>query len=1129
MAVAAVGVVGASLAASAGPAGIGIGATLALTAASALGAYADNMWIYPALFGKDDPKPQDLEGFQLSTTDPGAARWEVYGARAWVPCHYLWNRNVNQSSEGGGGDGKGGGNRQRFNVLRADVGIGVCDGPIFEIDTIYADEQLMWTQQFSRAFIEDSRWNVAIGNSTKQIIVAPNRRAVDFTSIFEVGDTAQLAGMLPSSIDGYYTVSFVNPHTVGNPSFIEFDPLEGQVPTAGVSGTPLEPGLARRIDSGYSEPVAHFEIQLAGAYLVIGYNVGISNLPLASQFQPGEIYEFISFGANAVGNEGLGLWRMKKHINTAVAPDPAFPGITVAPYFEFERVNAEPFVSTQGALLSGASSALTPFVFIRTELGGFKNYDEDQSFAVYNGTLTQTPDPTLASSEPDAGAHRGLAHVSVSDWNLGPHGNIFPRITALARAGRGETVGTALKRICARTMDDDQSDVTAVGYRPLHGYSIPGGSPTLQALQPLQSYYGIITQDRGGVLTFMDEQDLPIVPVATRHLNALPANQQRVGKGVILDKIDESDIPQRVVVHYVSQQDGSNEARGAGTRSPNSEDRSKRDTLDVRVRPLVAPEYEAKQRARELLRRMKLETVSGSTVLPPSYMDVMPAHCITFQSNNEQVENVAPGSTISHTTEVRDILSGSVSLEVAFSDGQVANLRDDGAGALAGYPDSITTITTSTVDYVNGVITVDTTPALDSDFVPVLRYEYEKQMLMRIREANSSAYDLSTQVSLVQTTTDEPLPSIGGANTPGLTPLPGGETEPPTIGVVDMPAMFVGQSGRVLIGIAAQQAPGASWLGASVYESPNGTDSWTFVGAPADQSEMGTAPDPLPTGQDPGIVDWSNQFVIVMEGPNFSPTTQTLEGIASGNNLLMVGDELIGYHEALNAGGDVWVLSGLMRGMRGTISKMETHTSSEAVVDMTGMGSAHGLVYEPTGGFAGANKTYYHRVVPSGTSLSTAETITTFIRGRAAAPAQPIFYDELVSVTVGTGLNIKWGRRSLNQSTVFGAAPLQPGEFERYEVRAYHVAEAAALVSGGETEDNARLLATKRVFDVGDESMLTPLVVKDLDYRNTDITSDFTAGGSSWTLGVDPVGLVVLQIGAAGASDQSAVVVVTPS
>lgn len=72
-----------------GPIGGAIGATL--------GSYIDQNLIYPAIFGKPEgPRPVALEGFQLSTTDPGAPRWEVVGSRLSVPVHAVWQRGSPQ-------------------------------------------------------------------------------------------------------------------------------------------------------------------------------------------------------------------------------------------------------------------------------------------------------------------------------------------------------------------------------------------------------------------------------------------------------------------------------------------------------------------------------------------------------------------------------------------------------------------------------------------------------------------------------------------------------------------------------------------------------------------------------------------------------------------------------------------------------------------------------------------------------------------------------------------------------------------------------------------------------------------------------------------------------------------------
>jgi len=1111
-----------------------------LTAATVLAQYADSKYVYPTLFGKKDPRPDALEGFQLSTTDPGASRWEVYGTRAWVPCHYLWNRDVRNDPQSEGGEGKGGGGRVRYNIVRADVGIGVSEGPIAEIDTIYAGEQLMWTRNFNRAFIEDPRWTTALdSNPAYMTIFTPDRDAVDFTSIFQIGDLALLENFSPETVNGYWSVIFILPHSSSANSAIVLSPLQGQPPTAGAaSGSLTQPGITRRIDDGYAFGSFNSLGLIHAPNGIVGTGATrilyLNDIPSTSedQFTVGGDYRFDSWGGGAVGDEGLGIWRLKSISRSGTFFSTTDPPETVGPIFEFVQKSGEPLTSLNATLTSGVS-ATAPIIFVRSQAGGFRNYDEQQGFAEYLGTSTQPVDPTLQASEPNASAHRHLAHLSISDWNLGPHGNIFPHLKALARATYGEVLGSAIKKICSRTMSDDQSDVTALPLRPLHGYSIPGGLASIQALQPILTYYGLAIQDRGGVLTFLDERDLPVVSVPSRHLNAQPGSGPRSSRGFTVVKTDEADIIKRVMLHYISLQDGSDEAEGAGTRSPNSEAAGRRDTLDIQIRPLVAPSYEVKQRAREILKRAKLNAFTGAMTLGPNYLDVLPGHCLTFESNNEHFEEVplAAADEIDFTLNLRDIIPGSIKVEAMWKDGSgnyfTAQLTDDGAGGFNNPIDEVS-ITSSAIDYGStgaASIQIQTDLDFEPSFTPIVTYKYTQQWLMRVNNATTSGYDFSMRLEMAQTTRDDPLPPVPRTRPAALPALPTAQLQPYKHHVIDMPPMFVGQSGRVLIGFAAHQEAGDTWYGASVYESPNGVDRWVNIGTIGASSNIGTALTALPSGWDHGVIDWTNIVAIQLQDENTEFVTQDLTGIQQGNNIAMVGREVIGFHE-VEVFQNIIVLRGIVRGMRGTRAFMDSHVADERFIPLSGFGSQHGLIYEPDGGFAAASKTYYHRIVPGGRSVSTVETTTTFIEGRSARPAQPSLTARTIDVIPSKGVTVRWGRRSLNQKTLFGNTGIAVGSFEKYEVRAYNPAQAAALESGGETPENSRLLATKRAWSVGDESMLTPLVKREITYTNAEITADFTETG--WTFGSDPIGFIVRQIGAAGASDQSDAVVVLP-
>lgn len=1103
---------------------------------AALGAYIDQTWTYPLLFGKKNPKPDSLEGLQVSTTDPGAARWEVYGTLAWVPCHYLWSLNFRDEVSSAGPGSKGGGGRPFVQTVRADVGIATCDGPISRIETLYSDERPFWTRQVNRVVLQDSRWSIAAGAGAYAgmlTIDATDYDVADFTGAFRArdpgiqhdGDLVRLEGVTPTALSGttpYYRVIAVAPHTATAKSFIVLLPLQGQTPTAGVAGSEFQPAALRRIDQGcisnaWTFGPSNFRmVRPAGEPSIPGQPVHDKE-ELKKIWVVGAVYFIKGFTGTARPD---GLYRLLSRQGVAAPSDVVY------------ELHWEP-VPNDGTGPTGWTAAGTPTnpaIIVRDEPGGdfgtnsrgFLFNDAAQEWVQYVGSNDQPQDPTLAAIKPDPPAHRGIAHLSLKDWNLGPHYNQIPRVTALVQPRIGETVAQAIRRICGRTAPLEHIDVSKVRRKALLGYSVPGGMAGGQALQPLQIMHGVVSQERGGVLTFLDERDLPIVPVATRHLNARPTGDRTTTSGFVAQRPDEVDHVERLVLEYISPEEGENEAEGDGVRAPGSRDRGGRDTIKVNLRPMVVRPFEAKRRSRELRRRSAIEAVGGAVMLPPGYMDVLPSTCLTFVANNRQEESLPAATTIAATLSLRDITPKSVRLQVLFVNGQRATLYDNGAGAFEGLPAGITASANS-IDYGTGAVALTCSIDLDTSYAPLVAYLYPKQWLLRARKAKLLGYDFRVACEVVQTTTDNPLPPVP-RDLPGIGGPIVSDAQNYRVDLLDIPPLYPGQLRSVLIGLVAAAQPGGTWRGAVVYQSPNGVDRWIPIGQIQEPTVMGTLVDNnLPTtvgGANLGIVDWSTELEIDLPGGELLDGATT-EQIAQGANWLLVGDEIIGFHEAEAGDGSSWILRGLVRAMRYTHLAVDTHADGERVVLLTNLG-LHGGLYEPVGGPSAANRTYHFRIVPGGMSIDEVPTTTRLIRGRSALPPAPYVEQSLLTQKVGSYVQLEWKRRSMDVTTIFGPSPLQGGEDERYEVVAFAILAAAVLIAGGMSVDNAVAATATQRWQVGGQTMGTPHVDKVVQYEETDFVSH------GYTLGAIPIGFVVYQVTAAGKSDRSDVVFITP-
>ncbi len=1105
-----------------GTSAAGIGASIAI---GLLASYVDQNLTYPMLFGKPEgPKPTALEGFQLSTTDPGAPRWEVFGTRAWVPCHYLWTRGIREEISGNGQTGKGG--RPFVQTLRADVGIAVCDGPISRTDILYSDERAFWCQEFDRTVLEEHRWAITAGtggSAGRLIITATDSDVPDFSTLFAVGILVTLEVVSPAALQGYYRVAFIAKHSGTVMTRIELTPLRSQTPAAGVAGSAFEPARLRRIDHGCASSM--WTVASGAPIITTTRPVGTTTIPgssgdeqdLRKVWVVNGVYRFEGFTPAAVpGNQGAnGLWKLDSRNGTV---DPTS-------YYLLWRP-----LEGQSGTITNAGSPTVPGVIRRvggTGFGaGFVFQDDPlaaspQTARQYPGFYDQLRDPTLAVHEPNPPAFRGLAYFSLAAWNMGPHNNMFPRVTALVRARSGETVNSAVSRICAKVMPPNSFDVGPLRPKTLLGYSIPGGTPRGQALQPILTYYGVAVQDRGGVLTFLDERDLPVVPVATRHLNARPVGEVSGERGFIAERVDKDDLPERVLVHYIdATRDGADGEEGDGQRAPGSPDRGGRDTLDVNLKPLVAWPWDVKRRSRELKRRILMETHRGAVTLPPGYMDVLPAHCLTFTSNNDEDEILPLGTTISFTTRLRDIVPESVHLEVLFVTAGRARLRDNGLGVFEGFPAGVTASVNS-INYSTGAIALTCSQNFDNEHAPLIAYQYAKQWFMRASKATLRGYDFGVSCELVTATTDNPLPPVPRSLSTGLGAPYASVVPRYRVQVLDIPAIYPGLLRTVQIGFVVAPEPGASWRGAIVYQSPSGVDRWTAIGSIQAQSPIGATVGAALPAASTAVVDWENELTVDLPLGELL-TGATLEQVANGINWALYGDEVIAFLEAEPGSGTEWILRGLVRGMRFTERAMDTHTGAgERFVMLWGLGWMHGMLHEPIGGFAAANRTYYFRVVPGGASITDVSTITTLVSGNSARPAAPILEAD-DKIDTATGIKLQWWRRSIDETTLFGPTPMPAGDFEEYRVCAIDHTQYTTLLATL-TEDQAIMASTRRRWIVGGHAMgVTTLGQRTIAYSDADMTADLAVAGGS------TIGLLVYQVGAGGHSPRSDILTHVP-
>lgn len=127
--------------------------------------------------------------------------------------------------------------------------------------------------------------------------------------------------------------------------------------------------------------------------------------------------------------------------------------------------------------------------------------------------------------------------------------------------------------------------------------------------------------------------------------------------------------------------------------------------------------------------------------------------------------------------------------------------------------------------------------------------------------------------------------------------------------------------------VAATAVPG--WTGAAVYYSPDNGATWVQAGVVTQRSVWGRAVSALAAGAAAGVWDKSSTAGVVTEMNGLLGST-TEAAVLTGQNIAVIGPEILGFATATLTGEGQYTLSDLERGLRG--SAMTGHASGERFV-----------------------------------------------------------------------------------------------------------------------------------------------------------------------------------------------------
>jgi hypothetical protein len=237
----------------------------------------------------------------------------------------------------------------------------------------------------------------------------------------------------------------------------------------------------------------------------------------------------------------------------------------------------------------------------------------------------------------------------------------------------------------------------------------------------------------------------------------------------------------------------------------------------------------------------------------------------------------------------------------------------------------------------------------------------------------------------------------------------------------DDPGLYVGLAGY-----------SDNWSGAQLFVGLD-EDSLATRGGVSTGTVMGSSSTALPTWTEGGM-DMHNSVTVTLVNGELTNATRD-QVLDSYTNLALLGDEIIGFMSAVNTSGKTWVLTGLLRGARGT--ERTVHTSVERFVMLQFAG-----LLRPVFDLATVGQPFEYLPVSIGRALDSQASVSFANTAIGLRPFAPV---NLRRTTSGTDITLTWDRRTRSTVT-FPANQVDVPLFEDSEAYTIDVYSGTTVV-----------------------------------------------------------------------------------
>lgn len=218
-----------------------------------------------------------------------------------------------------------------------------------------------------------------------------------------------------------------------------------------------------------------------------------------------------------------------------------------------------------------------------------------------------------------------------------------------------------------------------------------------------------------------------------------------------------------------------------------------------------------------------------------------------------------------------------------------------------------------------------------------------------------------------------------------------------------------------------------SWRGAALMKSTDGINYEELITS-GEPDIIGVASDVLPDFGGGNVVDQCSSVTIVI-GNGATLESSTLDGMINGANEAVLGRELIQFRDATLTDVNTYVLTGLLRGRRGTEWAMDSHEAGESFVLLP-------TAIEMPSSSAEFGMPRKYKAVTAGSAVSTAVVHDFTTRGISVTPLSPMH--AYAGIDSSGDWTFNWIRRArINAAFLnFVDVPLDETT-ESYEIKFY--------------------------------------------------------------------------------------------